>query len=90
MSANAQVAIMNEGPPPVHHTLRPHHLQLLKIIHTLFIKQNDKYLPQPFLLNVYRILLTEIAEVCPIVRVTQYDSYCTIGQAARYLGRTHG
>ncbi|KAI0064595.1 hypothetical protein BV25DRAFT_1822992 [Artomyces pyxidatus] len=52
-----------EEPPPIAHTLRPHHISLLWIVMLLNRQYSrDKFHPA-FLLHLYRVLLTEIAEV---------------------------
>ncbi|KAL4248144.1 Anaphase-promoting complex subunit 5 [Abortiporus biennis] len=50
-------------PPPTTYTLKPHHLQLLKLLTLVFHKYGTNKLPAPFLLHIYRILLIETAEV---------------------------
>lgn len=49
-------------PPPVHHVLRPHHIDLIAIFLLVF-KEFHKNLPPNFLLFIYRFLLFEVSEV---------------------------
>ncbi|KIK95893.1 hypothetical protein PAXRUDRAFT_826555 [Paxillus rubicundulus Ve08.2h10] len=49
-------------PPPVHHVLRPHHIDLIAIFLLVF-KEFHNSLPPQFLLYVYRFLLYEVSEV---------------------------
>ncbi|KAH7889727.1 hypothetical protein F5I97DRAFT_579233 [Phlebopus sp. FC_14] len=48
-------------PPPVHHILRPHHIDLIAIFLLVFKEFHDN-LPPQFLLFVYRFLLFEVSE----------------------------
>jgi len=50
-------------PPPVHHVLRPHHIDLIAIFLLVF-KEFHNNLPPNFLLFIYRFLLFEVSEVC--------------------------
>lgn len=50
-------------PPPVHHVLRPHHIDLIAIF-LLAFKEFHNNLPPNFLLFIYRFLLFEVSEVC--------------------------
>lgn len=45
------------------HVLKPHHLLLCKILQITFEYFNEKCLPQAFMLNLYRVVMLEIAEV---------------------------
>ncbi|KAF8559544.1 hypothetical protein OG21DRAFT_1402070 [Imleria badia] len=49
-------------PPPVHHVLRPHHIDLIAVFLLVF-KEFHKNLPPNFLLFIYRFLLFEVSEV---------------------------
>ncbi|KAH7930809.1 hypothetical protein BV22DRAFT_36274 [Leucogyrophana mollusca] len=49
-------------PPPVHHVLRPHHVDLIAIFLLVF-KEFEKNLPPQFMLHIYRFLLHETSEV---------------------------
>ena len=49
--------------PPTSHTLRPYHLQTLKLLSLVFHKYGDGRLPAHFVLHMYRVLLIEISEV---------------------------
>ncbi|KAG6376120.1 hypothetical protein JVT61DRAFT_2092 [Boletus reticuloceps] len=49
-------------PPPVHHVLRPHHIDLIAIFLLVFKEFRDN-LPPNFLLCIYRFLLFEVSEV---------------------------
>ncbi|KIJ69430.1 hypothetical protein HYDPIDRAFT_185206 [Hydnomerulius pinastri MD-312] len=49
-------------PPPVHHVLRPHHIDLVAIFLLVFKEFHDN-LPPQFLLYIYRFLLYEVSEV---------------------------
>ncbi|KAF8136324.1 hypothetical protein EV363DRAFT_1395442 [Boletus edulis] len=49
-------------PPPVHHVLRPHHIDLIAIFLLVFKEFRDN-LPSNFLLCIYRFLLFEVSEV---------------------------
>ncbi|KAF9227960.1 hypothetical protein BS17DRAFT_413709 [Gyrodon lividus] len=49
-------------PPPVHHVLRPHHVDLIAIFLLVF-KEFHNNLPSQFLLYIYRFLLYEVSEV---------------------------
>ncbi|KAI9566459.1 hypothetical protein HD554DRAFT_2115980 [Boletus coccyginus] len=49
-------------PPPVHHVLRPHHIDLIAIFLLVF-KEFHNNLPPNFLLFIYRFLLFEVSEV---------------------------
>lgn len=49
-------------PPPVHHVLRPHHIDLIAILLLVF-KEFHNNLPPNFLLFIYRFLLFEVSEV---------------------------
>ncbi|EGN92472.1 hypothetical protein SERLA73DRAFT_99306 [Serpula lacrymans var. lacrymans S7.3] len=53
---------MEEGPPPINHVLRPHHIDLVAIMLLVFKEFTTENLPPPFLLHVYRLLLHEVAE----------------------------
>ncbi|KAH9951375.1 hypothetical protein B0H21DRAFT_849637 [Amylocystis lapponica] len=53
----------NDAPPPTNHILRPHHVQILRILMLTFKIYEDGSLPQPFLLHIYRVVLSEISEV---------------------------
>lgn len=53
-------------PPPVHHILRPHHIDLLAIFLLVFKDFYGKLSPQ-FLLFVLQFLLFEITEVHRLV-----------------------
>lgn len=50
-------------PPPVHHVLRPHHIDLIAIFLLVF-KEFHNNLPPNFLLFIYRFLLFQVSEVC--------------------------
>lgn len=56
--------------PPTSHTLRPHHLQIVKLLLLVFHKYGDERLPPPFVLHMYRVLLAEISEVLGSVNNT--------------------
>ncbi|KZT11383.1 uncharacterized protein LAESUDRAFT_755040 [Laetiporus sulphureus 93-53] len=47
---------------PTRHILRPHHVNILKLMMLAFHSYNGS-LPPPFLLHLYRILMREVAEV---------------------------
>lgn len=49
--------------PTPSHILKPHHLQLVRILDLTFRKYADQQLPPAFLLHVYRVLMVEISEV---------------------------
>lgn len=49
-------------PPPVHHVLRPHHIDLIAIFLLVF-KEFHGNLSPDFLLFIYRFLLFEVSEV---------------------------
>lgn len=51
------------GPPPTSHTLKPHHLQVLKLISLVFHHYANAKLPAIFQLHIYRTLLEEVSEV---------------------------
>jgi len=52
-------------PPPVHHVLRPHHIDLIAMLLLIFKEfELQKTLPKDFLLYMYRVLLMETSEVC--------------------------
>ena len=63
---------MDDAAPPTHHTLKPHHIDLLAVLLLLF-KEYESRLPSTFILHVYRVLLNEVSEVrsqripCPLV-----------------------
>lgn len=69
-NANAQAAaaraaaIINEGPPPTNHTLKPHHLQILRVLQVLYRKHDEKLFPPAFMLHIHRVLMLEVSEVC--------------------------
>ncbi|KAJ3546950.1 hypothetical protein NM688_g5456 [Phlebia brevispora] len=69
--AAARAAIINEGPPPTHHTLKPHHLQILRIFQVLFITYGEKKFSSQFMLHIYRVLLVEVGEVRQPATYTQ-------------------
>lgn len=51
-------------PPPVHHVLRPHHIDLIAMLLLIFKEYElQKTLPKDFLLYMYRVLLMETSEV---------------------------
>ncbi|OJA21603.1 hypothetical protein AZE42_01675 [Rhizopogon vesiculosus] len=51
-------------PPPVHHVLRPHHIDLIAMLLLIFKEfELQKTLPKDFLLYMYRVLLMETSEV---------------------------
>ncbi|KIL69717.1 hypothetical protein M378DRAFT_68525 [Amanita muscaria Koide BX008] len=52
-----------EAPPPTEHVLRPHHVALLSIFILTFKTFHSTALPAPFVLHVYRLLLSEVSEV---------------------------
>ncbi|KAI0928780.1 hypothetical protein AcV7_008835 [Taiwanofungus camphoratus] len=57
---------MNEpAPPPTSHVLRPHHVNLMRILMLTYHHEHGSAppLPPPFLLHVYRNVLVEVAEV---------------------------
>ncbi|KAG2368513.1 armadillo-type protein [Suillus spraguei] len=50
-------------PPPVHHVLRPHHIDLIAMLLLIFKEYElQKTLPKDFLLYMYRVLLMETSE----------------------------
>ncbi|KAG1782460.1 armadillo-type protein [Suillus placidus] len=50
-------------PPPVHHILRPHHIDLIAMLLLIFKEYElQKTLPKDFLLYMYRVLLMETSE----------------------------
>lgn len=51
-------------PPPIHHVLRPHHIDLIAMLLLIFKEYElQKTLPKDFLLYMYRVLLMETSEV---------------------------
>ncbi|KAI0695904.1 hypothetical protein BC835DRAFT_1272629 [Cytidiella melzeri] len=49
-------------PPPTDFTIYPHHLQLLKILMTIFYTYQTANLPADFLIKINRLLLEEVSE----------------------------
>ncbi|KAG2157068.1 armadillo-type protein [Suillus clintonianus] len=50
-------------PPPVHHVLRPHHIDLIAMLLLIFKEfELQKTLPKDFLLYMYRFLMMETSE----------------------------
>ncbi|KAF9246549.1 hypothetical protein BU15DRAFT_85302 [Melanogaster broomeanus] len=58
-------------PPPVHHVLRPHHIDLIAIFLLVF-KEFHNNLPPQFLLYIYRFLLYEVSEA----RRSMFGFFC--------------
>jgi len=51
-------------PPPVHHVLRPHHIDLIAMLLLIFKEfELQKTLPKEFLLYMYRVLLMDTSDV---------------------------
>lgn len=71
------------GPPPTTHTLKPHHLQILKIFSTVFHQFAEKKLPSEFLLHMYRILLEEVAEVRINITCAFWETKSVLGSPTR-------
>ena len=61
--STAAAAPPAEGPPPSNHTIKPHHVHILRIIQVLFLLHQPEAYPPTFMLNVHRVLLVEMAEV---------------------------
>lgn len=51
------------GHPTSSHILKPHHLQLVRILDLTFRKYAKLALPPMFLLHMYRVLMVEVSEV---------------------------
>ena len=52
---------------PTAHILRPHHVALLAVLMLAFREYESK-LPGPFILHIYRVLLTEVSEASQVLR----------------------
>jgi hypothetical protein len=74
---------MDDAPPPTDHVLRPHHVALLTIFILTFKELDSKAIPSLFTLHLYRELLKEVSEVCPIDANTNVLIYLMILQVAR-------
>lgn len=78
---------MDEAPPPTDHVLRPHHISLLIILSAAFKDLDIQKAPSEILLHIHRVLLNEIAEVCPQRTVLFNSTYILSGFAAQITQR---
>jgi len=79
---------MDDAPPPTDHVLRPHHITLLSVLMMAFKDLEIKRFPSQFALHIHQTLLTEIAEVCPIV-TAQYSVFTKTGRPTKIIPGTY-
>ena len=84
-----QVVLMEEPEsPPTPNTLRPHHISLLMVIMLLYRHYPRKRFHPSFLIQVHRVLLEEVVEVCLPIDKCFFSQILLTGDTSKVISQT--